>query len=375
MRKRMLIVVGAMVLLIVALGSSKYFQIRAAMAEFAAFQPPPEAVTTVVASAEEWPSTLRAIGSVVAVQGVTVSADLPGIVERISFESGSSVRRGDLLLQLDTSQEKAQLAAAESAWKLAQVNLARMSGLRQKGVSSQAELDQMQAQAEQAEARTGEIRATIERKRIRAPFDGVLGIRQVNLGQYLNGGDPVVSLQALDPIFVDFAVPQQDVGRLAIDHEVSLSAEGLEATTASGRIDALDSVVDEATRNVRVRARFSNSQRRLRPGMFVEAQVALGAVQRSVTLPTSAINYAPYGDSVYVVEEMVAPNGQSYRGVRQQVVKLGPSRGDQVAVLSGLEPGEEIVTSGVFKLRPGAAVLVNNEVLPSNSATPDPEDS
>lgn len=375
MRKRMLIVVGAMVLLILAFGSLKYFQVRAAIAEFSAFQPAPEAVTTVVASAEEWPSTLHSIGSVVAVRGVTVSADLPGIVERISFESGGSVRSGDLLVELDTSQETAQLAAAESALKLARINLERMSSLRQKGVSSQAELDQMLAQGEQAEARLGEIRATIERKRIRAPFHGVLGIRQVNLGQYLSGGDPVVSLQALDPIFVDFAVPQQDVSRLAIDQAVNVTAEGFEAPIAAGRIAALDSIVDQATRNVRVRAKLPNPNRQLRPGMFVEAQVVLGAAERRITLPTSAINFAPYGDSVYVVEEISGPDGLSYRGVRQQVVKLGPSRGDQVAVLSGLVAGEEVVTSGVFKLRPGAAVQINNEVLPANSAAPEPEDS
>ena len=374
MKKRMLIVVGSMILLIVALGSFKFLQIREAIAQGSSFQMPPEAVTTVVAAEEEWPSTLSSIGSVVAVQGVTVAADLPGIVERIAFESGSAVRKGDLLVLLDSSQEKAQLAAAESAQKLARMNLERMSGLTQKGVTSKAELDRMVAESEQAEARVGEIRATIDRKRIRAPFAGVLGIRQVNLGQYLNGGDAVVSLQALDPIFVDFTVPQQEAARMAVGHQVSLSGEGLVAG-AAGAIAAIDSVVDEATRNVRVRASFDNGERRLKPGMFVEASVALGASAKNITLPTSAINYAPYGDSVYVVEEMTGPNGQTYQGVRQQVVKLGGSRGDQVAVLTGVRAGEQVVSSGVFKLRPGAAVLVNNEVMPANEAAPEPEDS
>ena len=345
------------------------------MAQGAAFQPPPEAVTTVIADEQEWPETLRAVASVVAVQGVTVSADLPGIVEKIHFESGAKVRRGDLLTELDSSQERAQLAAAESAAKLARINLERMQDLQQKGVTSQAELDQMRATAEQAEARLGEIRATIERKRIRAPFAGVLGLRQVNLGQYLNGGDPVVSLQALDPIYVDFAVPQQEVSRLAVGHPVTATLEGVTETLSAGTVTAIDSVVDAATRTVRVRATFTNAGERLRPGMFVEARVALGAGRRSVTLPTSAVNYAPYGDSVYVVEEMQGPSGQSYLGVRQQVVKLGASRGDQVAVLSGVAAGEQVVTSGVFKLRPGAAVFVNNDVQPSNSAAPKPEDS
>ncbi len=375
MKKRMLIVTGTMIVLIVGLGATKFFQIKAAMAQGASFQPPPEAVTTVVADEQEWPETLRAVASVVAVQGVTVSADLPGIVEKIHFESGAKVRRGDLLTELDSSQERAQLAAAESAAKLARINLERMQDLQQKGVTSQAELDQMRATAEQAEARLGEIRATIERKRIRAPFAGVLGLRQVNLGQYLNGGDPVVSLQALDPIYVDFAVPQQEVSRLAVGHPVTATLEGVTETISAGTVTAIDSVVDAATRNVRVRATFTNAGERLRPGMFVEARVALGAGRRSVTLPTSAVNYAPYGDSVYVVEEMQGPSGQSYLGVRQQVVKLGASRGDQVAVLSGVAAGEQVVTSGVFKLRPGAAVFVNNDVQPSNSAAPKPEDS
>lgn len=375
MKKRMLIVTGTMIVLIVGLGATKFFQIKAAMAQGASFQPPPEAVTTVVADEQEWPETLRSVASVVAVQGVTVSADLPGIVEKIHFESGAKVRRGDLLTELDTSQERAQLAAAESAAKLAGLNLERMKDLHQKGVTAQSELDQIQASAEQAEARVGEIRATIERKRIRAPFAGVLGLRQVNLGQYLQGGDPVVSLQALDPIYVDFAVPQQEVARLAVGHEVTATLEGLTETVSAGSVTAIDSVVDPATRNVRVRAKFANAGEKLRPGMFVEARVALGAGKRSVTLPISAVNYAPYGDSVYVVEEMQGPSGQTYLGVRQQVVKLGASRGDQVAVLSGVAAGEQVATSGVFKLRPGAAVLVNNDVQPGNSASPKPEDS
>jgi membrane fusion protein (multidrug efflux system) len=250
-----------------------------------------------------------------------------------------------------------------------------MEGLRQKGVTSQAELDRMRAEADQAGARAGEIRATIERKRIRAPFDGVLGIRQVNLGQYLTGGDPVVPLQTLDPIYVDFTVPQQEVGRLRVGHAVSLDVGEIDLAGVAGRIAAIDSVVEQETRNVRVRAEFPNRERKLRPGMFVEAHVELGAAQQLVTLPTSAILYAPYGDSVYVVEEMTGPNGQSYRGARPQVVKLGASRGDQVAVLAGVEPGQEVVSSGVFKLRPGVAVLVNNEVQPANQSAPEPEDS
>lgn len=375
MKKRMILTVGAMLVFIAVIGWVKFSQIQTAMAQGASFQPPPEAVTTTVARQEQWPATVNAIGSVVAVQGVTVSSDLPGIVEKITFQSGARVRKGDLLVQLDTSQERAQLAGAESQRRLSGVNLERMRGLRQKGVVSQAELDRVQAESQQTSAGTSEIRATIGRKRIRAPFSGVLGIRQVNLGQYMNPGDPVVQLQTLDPIYVNFAVPQQEIGQLRVGAPVRVTAEGMAGVEVTGKITAFDSVVDEATRNVQVQATFANPDGALRPGMFVQAQVVLGAGRQVVPLPASAVNYAPYGDSVYIVEDVKGPDGKAYRGVRQQIVKLGGERGDQVAVLSGLKPGEEVVTSGVFKLRPGAAVVVNNEVQPANSPAPEPEDS
>ena len=375
MKKRLFLTIGTTLLVIVALGLVKFFQVRAAIAEYSSFQPPPEAVTTVVAKAETWPNTLSAVGSVVAVQGVTVSADLPGIVEKIAFTSGARVSKGDLLVQLDTSQERAQLAAAESQRKLSAINLERMRGLRAKGVIAQAELDRVEAEARQTSAGTAESQATIERKRIRAPFSGTLGIRQVNLGQYLNPGDPVVALQTLDPIYVNFSVPQQDLSRMRIGAPVRVTGEGLQGVDLTGRITAFDSVVDEATRNVQVQATFENPEGTLRPGMFVEAQVNLGEGRQVVPLPASAVSYAPYGDSVYIVEEMKGQDGKPYRGARQQIVKLGGTRGDQVAVVSGIKPGEEVVTSGTFKLRQGAAVAVNNQVQPSNNPAPKPENS
>jgi membrane fusion protein (multidrug efflux system) len=250
-----------------------------------------------------------------------------------------------------------------------------MRGLREKGVISQAEFDRVQAESQQATAGKTEVGATIERKRIRAPFSGVLGLRQVNLGQYLSPGDAVVSLQVLDPIYVNFAVPQQDMAQLKVGAPVRVTAEGVAGLDATGKITAFDSVIDPQTRNVQVQATFPNPDGLLRPGMFVQAEVGLGAGRQVMPLPASAVNYAPYGDSVYVVEDMKGPDGKPYRGVRQQIVKLGPGRGDLIAVLSGIKPGEEIVTSGVFKLRPGAAVLVNNEVKPASSLAPEPEDS
>jgi membrane fusion protein (multidrug efflux system) len=332
-------------------------------------------VTTIVATQEQWPSTLSAIGTVAAVNGVTVSADLPGTVERIAFESGMPVRQGDVLALLDTKQERAQLAAAESQLELASVNFDRMKGLLDEGVIARAEFDRATAEHKQSDARVGEIRAAIERKTIRAPFSGVLGIRQVNLGQYLAAGAALVTLQSLDPIYVNFGVPQQAAREMRTGRTVRVATDGASRAQFTGRVTALDSVVDAATRNVQVQATFANPDATLRPGMFVHTEIVVGAASALVSLPASAISYAPYGDSVFVVADMKDDKGKTYLGVRQQFVKLGPTRGDQIAVVSGIEPGDEVVTSGVFKLRNGAAVLVNNKVQPANNPKPKPENS
>jgi membrane fusion protein (multidrug efflux system) len=310
---------------------------------------------------------------------VTVSTDVPGTIDQISFDSGQWVRAGAVLARLDSRQERSQLASIEAQRKLAGLNFARMKDLLTQRVISQAEFDRAMTDQSQTDAQLGEINTVIERKTIRAPFSGLLGIRQVSLGQYLAAGDPLVQLQSLDPIYVNFGVPQQDASRLGLGRTVRIVA-GADAGADTGgqqftgRITAIDAVVNEATRNVQVQATLANPKGQLRPGMFVQAEVVLGSSTRVVALPAPAISYAPYGDSVYVVGEMKGPNGESYRGVRQQFVKVGASRGDQVAVLEGLKPGDEVVTSGVFKLRNGAAVQVNNKVLPANDPTPTPED-
>ncbi|PYR78498.1 MAG: efflux transporter periplasmic adaptor subunit [Acidobacteria bacterium] len=373
MAKRMILMLAVTAVFVVALGFVKYRQINTAIAQFASFRPPPEAVTTVVARQDHWPSTLGAIGTVAAVRGVTVSADLPGVVEQITFESGKAVREGDLLVQLDTRQERAQLASAEAQRDLSRANLERMRSLRDQRIVAQAEYDRTDAESKQADASIAEIQAMIRRKTIRAPFSGVLGIRQVNLGQYLAGGAPIVSLQALNPIYVNFAVPQQQVGALRAGTEVRVAIENTDSE-ATGRITAIDSVIDEATRNFQVQATFPNVGGRLHPGMFVQTSIRLGAGSDVIALPASAVSYAPYGDSVFVVANVKGAEGTTYRGVLQRFVKIGASRGDQVAVVAGVAPGEEVVTSGVFKLRSGAAVQVNNKIQPANSAEPRVED-
>jgi membrane fusion protein (multidrug efflux system) len=371
----MTLMLAVMFAIIALLGFVKFRQVQVAMAQGAAFQPPPEAVTTIVAELQNWPATMSAIGTMAAVQGVTVSADLPGVVDRIAFESGRAVAQGAVLAELDTRQERAQQAAIEAQRELAALNFTRMKGLLNDRVISQAEFDRAMAEQKQTDAQVGEIQATIQRKTIRAPFSGILGIRQVNLGQYLAAGDPIVALQSLHPIYVNFGLPQQEVGRIRIGHQIRVAASDLGGAKFSGRVTAIDSIVDPATRNVQVQATLGNPAGKLRPGMFVQTELQTGAGRRVVALPASAISYAPFGDSVFVVSDLKGEDGKSYRGVRQQFVKLGDARGDQIAVVSGVKAGEEIVTSGVFKLRNGAAVLVNNKVQPANKRAPSPEDS
>jgi membrane fusion protein, multidrug efflux system len=376
MLKRMLLMLAVVLALIGGLGFFKYRQIETAKAMGESYAPPPTAVTTLVAKQETWPSALNLIGTATAIQGVTVSADLPGTVDKINFQSGQTVHLGDILVELDTRQERAQLAAAEADRDLAVINYNRQQQLVKEGVIARTEYDNASAQQKSTEAKVGEIKATIDRKVIRAPFTGILGLRQVNLGQYLAAGEAIVSLQALNPIYVNFGVPQQTTSQVKIGGLLKITSDDLPGVQFQGRVTAVDSVVDQTTRNIQVQATLTNPGGKLRPGMFVQVDLSLGQPRKVIELPASAINYAPYGDSVYVVADMKdTKSGKTYKGVRQQFVKVEGSRGDQVAVVSGLNPGDEVVSSGVFKLRNGAAVQINNQVTPSNNPKPKPEDS
>lgn len=375
MAKRMILMLVVMAALIGGLGFLKFKQVEAAIAQGASFQPPPTAVTTVVAKQETWPSTMTIIGTAEAIHGVTVSADLPGTVAKIHFESGQWVNAGDILVELDTRQEQAQLANAEANRDLAKVNYGRTQELVKEGVVAKSEYDNVLAQQKATEAQVGDIQAQIARKTIRAPFTGVLGIRQANLGQYLAAGQAIVSLQSLNPIYVNFGVPQQETPRVAIGRTLKVTNSDLPNMGFTGKITALDSVVNEQTRNIQVQATLANPGNKLRPGMFVQVDLPLGQPRVVIPLPASAINYAPYGDSVFVVTDMKDNKGHAFRGVRQQVVKIEGSRGDQVAIVSGLNIGDEVVSSGVFRLRNGAPIQVNNTVQPENNPSPKPEDS
>lgn len=375
MAKRLILTLVAIAAVLGGLGFVKFRQVETAIAQGAAFQMPPTAVTTVVVRRETWPSTLTVIGTAAAIQGVTVSADLPGTIDKIHFESGQWVHEGDILVELDTRQERAQLANIEAQRDLAGINYGRAQELVKAGVISHSEYDNASAQQKATEAQVGDIKAAIARKTIHAPFTGLLGIRQVSLGQYLAAGQAIVSLQSVDPIYVNFGVPQQDATQMSPGRVLRVTNGDLPGMAFSGKITALDSVINEQTRNIQVQATLANKGKKLRPGMFVQVELPIGQARQVVPLPASAINYAPYGDSVYVVTEMKDAKGNKYRGARQQVVKIEGSRGDQVAITSGLNPGDEVVSSGVFRLRNGAPVLVNNSVKPDNSPNPKPEDS
>jgi membrane fusion protein (multidrug efflux system) len=357
-----------------------YFKVNQIMgfvqlAKSGAFEPPPTAVTTTVAEKSQWQPTLETIGTVTAINGVTISTDLAGIVSKIAFESGSKVKEGDLLVQLNTDQEQAQLAQAEAQRDWTQITLTRNQDLLAKRTVSQSDFDSATAQFHQAQATVDQYKALIARKTLRAPFAGVVGIRQVNLGQYLNTGDAVVTLQSFDPIYVNFSLPQQDLSQLTVGQAVEVALDAYAEKVFPGKITAINSLVDQNSRNVQIQATLPNAEVQLRPGMYAKVKVVLPETQEVIAIPSSSIHYAPYGDSVFVVSEMKSEAGKTYKGVKEQFVKLGQSKGDLTAVLSGVKPGDELVTSGVFRLRSGAAIIVNNKAQPGSEISPNPSDS
>jgi membrane fusion protein (multidrug efflux system) len=308
-----------------------------------------------------------------AVQGVTVAAELPGKVVEIAFEPGAKVKKGDPLIRQDASSEEAQLPGAVAQAELTRTVLARDAEMLAKKIISQADYDVAVANHEQAVAQVNNIRAVIGKKTIRAPFGGRLGIRQVNLGQFLREGDPIVTLQSLDPIYVDFTLPQQELARLRTGLPVRVTCDAFPGLAIDGRITAVNPLVDAETRNIRLQATVANPKEQLRPGMFVNASVGLPTRRNILAIPATAVLYAPYGDSVFVVAD--DKEGKGGKALRQQFVRLGEKRGDFVAVNDGLKEGEDIVSTGVFKLRNGQAVVVDNRIAPPFRKSPRPENN
>ncbi|HEU5397509.1 MAG TPA: efflux RND transporter periplasmic adaptor subunit [Verrucomicrobiae bacterium] len=362
------IVVGAFLLLAAVKGGQIFSMINFAKT----FVPPPETVSTAVAHEQQWNDTLTAVGSISAAQGVIVAPEIGGAVSEIDFESGATVKKGDLLLKLDTSSEEAQLRAAEAQVDWAKVNARRLRELRTNNTVSQSELDQAEASLKQAQANADNIQAIIDKKTIRAPFSGRLGIRQVNLGETLNVGQAIVSLQSLAPVYCDFSLPQQDFARLQTGLEVRVTSDAYQ-TNFTGTLTAINPDLDVATRNVKLQATFANAEQLLRPGMFVRVEVVLPDQKTVLAIPATAILSAAYGDSVFVVES--STNSPSGLAVRQQFIRTGRAHGDYVSVVSGLKAGDKVVSAGLFKLRNGVGISVNNEIAPPRSTTPKPSDS
>ncbi len=376
MTKRIIFTIVGVLVIIGILGGIKGLQINRMIASGSQSAPPPETVTTSVVRSESWETLIASVGSLEAVQGVMLTAELPGKVVRIAFEPGTKAKAGDLLLQQDISSEQAQLRAAEATVALAKLELERSRKLLATQAVAKAKYDTDDAQYKQAMAQIDGIRATIRKKTIRAPFAGSLGIRLVNLGQILNEGQPIVSLQTLDPIFVNFSLPQQQLAQVKPGLKVRVTIDALAGQAIEGEITAISPAVDVATRNIRVQATVANSQERLRPGMFVNVAVVLPSQEEVLAIPTTAVLYAPYGDTVFVVHEKESEKDvQPVKVIRQKIVQLGEKRGDFVAIVSGLDKGETVVSTGVFKLRNDQAVVVDNTLAPEFKLAPQPEDS
>lgn len=377
MTKRIFLTILGLIIVGGSLAGVYALQIRHMIAVGSKSVQPPETISTATVQLQSWETTLSAVASLEAVQGVTIAAEQPGKVVKISFTPGDFVHKGDQLAQLDTASEEAQLRAIESSRNLARTNLRRLAELADKGLIAKAEYDNAEANFKQAEAQTENIQAVIEKKNIRAPFSGRLGVRLINLGQILKEGQEIVSLQTLDPVFVNFMLPQQELGKITTGMVVRVSGDGINtAKQLIAKITTIDPKVDATTRNIRVQATVSNKEELLRPGMFVNASVVLPEQEKVLIIPGTAVLYAPYSDSVFVVEEKKdEKSGKDVQALRQQFVRLGEKRGDFVAVLSGLKDGETVASTGVFKLRNGQDVVIDNSHSPAFEIQPKPENN
>jgi membrane fusion protein, multidrug efflux system len=375
--KKVIIGIAIVLLVVAGLGGIKALQIKTLIASAKNFSQPPETVASAIVHEEKWQGTLTAIGSVTAVQGVTITPELAGTVREINFESGAVVAKGDLLVKLDTSSEEAQLRSLEAQVQWAKVTLDRQTSLRTNQLVSQSDYDSAEAAWKQAVANADTVKATIEKKTLRAPFAGQLGIRQVNLGQYLDAGKPIVSLQSLTPVYADFSLPQQELGKLKPGMQVRITTDTYPDRKFEGKLLALNPDLDLTTRSVALRATFDNPDQALRPGMFAKVAVLLPEEETVLVIPATALLRQPYGDSVFVVEPAPEKVGQKPGGlvVRSQLVKTGEARGDLITVTTGLKPGERVVSAGALKLRNGMAVSENNDLVPKSEKSPHPPEA
>ncbi len=376
MLKKLLIAGSSVFVLIGILAFIKMGQFEAMGEAASTMTFPPATVTATSVSQTQWEQYISATASVTAVQGVTVSAEVGGRVTELKFVSDGSAEAEQVLVQLDTSTEVAQLASSKATAAQARADLKRLRSLVDKNLVSEDAVEQALTDTKEAEAAVELIEATLDKKSIRAPFSGRLGIRQIDLGQVLSVGDPIVALQKLDQVYVDFSVPQQKLSQLSRNMEVRVSSDVTPGVVFKGEITAINLGVDPVTRNVQVRAIVDNPDEKLRTGMFVNVQLVLPDVKDVLSVPSTAVLYAPFGNSVFVIDEQKdEDSGGSVKVLRQQFVVLGEARGDFVDVTDGLKNGETVVTSGVFKLQPGSQVVIDNTLAPEPSLYPDPSDS
>ena len=362
--------IGCSLTLVILLSIVKYFQITSAMAGAENQGPPPEAVTSFTVEKQSWTRTLAAVGSVRPVLGTMLSAEESGRIANVRIESGSSVKRGELLVALDTRVERAEKEGIVAQLELAEITAKRQRELRKRKANSQSDLDEAESNLSRLKAELARIKGMIARRRIVAPFDGDVGIRHVNKGEMVQPGDKIISLHAREKMYVDFALPQRHVHLLKNGLKVSLSTDAFPKRSFLGEISAVESAVDPVTRNISVQATIENTESLLRAGMFANVNVQLPQKDNVLTIPASSIKYAPYGDTVWKIEP-----GEGPRPAKPTFVKIGPRRGDMVGILEGLAAGDEVVSSGTFKLRPGVLVIVNNAVQPKSELQPSPEDT
>jgi membrane fusion protein (multidrug efflux system) len=375
-RGTLAIAIGGLIVLFLMLAGVKALQIVTMVSAGSKVLPPPETVTSAVVKEEDWAPVLSSVGSISAIQGAVVSAELGGTVAEIGFENGASAKKGDVLIKLDASQEEALLRSSQAEVELAREDLERTRGLASKKVVSKAELDAAESKFRRLTAVVDQMRSTIRKKTVVAPFDGQLGIRQVNIGQMVNSGQPVVPLQLLDSVFVDFALPQQHLSKLSPGLEVRVRTDAAGGKEFVGKLTAINPGVDTATRNVSVQATLENSDHALRPGMFAKVEVVLPEKHKTLVIPGTAVSYAPYGDSVFVIEKKKdAKTGKESQTIRAQFVRVGEARGDFVSITNGLKAGETVVATGVFKLRNGMTVTINNDLAPKPQVNPTPADT
>lgn len=373
MAKRMIIMLIAVGVVLGGIYGFQVFKAGIIKKVMASLSNPPQTVSTVVARYDSWTTEIGGVGSVRAQRGADLSLQLAGIVEKIGFHSGEDVKQGQVLLNLNNDDDIAKLHALQATSELAGVTYKRdVAQMRAQGVS-QATVDADAATLKNDLAQVAAQQAVVDQKVLRAPFAGHLGIRQVDLGQYLAAGTTIVTLQALDPVYVDFYLPQQDLAHIAPGQAVTARVDTWPGLNFTGHLQAINPLIDTATRNVQVRAVIPNPDHKLLPGMFATLDIATGAPREEITLPQTAIAYNPYGDTVYIVRSKDV-GGKKQLYVEQSFVTLGATRGDQVAVLKGVKPGEQIVSAGQIKLHNGSPVVINNSVQPLNEANPKPAD-